>query len=224
MASGLFSLFGAGQCPDTTFLGLVPWYHYINLNPNCEFDASHPFELLGSHSDLLLILVAIVDDLMRIIGLVAVIFVIYAGIKYMTSQGAPDQTAQAQSTLINALIGLAIALVAIPTISFIGFKLGGGSGQSTTVTGGAMLDLTPLPNPTGVGNGTIIQTVLQIVFGVLGALAFLFMIIGGFRYVVSQGDPQNIARAKNTIMYALIGLVVAIVAESIVSLIIGKLF
>ncbi|HET9174244.1 MAG TPA: pilin [Candidatus Saccharimonadales bacterium] len=67
-----------------------------------------------------------------------------------------------------------------------------------------------------------IQQILQIVFGIIAALAVLFVVIGGFRYVLSGGDPEDTKRAKATIMYALIGLVVAISAETIVSFVLNK--
>ena len=221
--------FAAGQClPSSSyyhsFLGLKPWYAYLNLNSQCQFDQTHTFTLLGNRSDLLLILLAIVDDLLIVAGIAAVVFVIYAGITYTTSQGSPDQTSKALSTLIYALIGLAIAVIAIPTVSYIGnhYATTNGGG-SFTVAGSGSLDLNPLPNPIGADNGNIIQIIFVDLFEIVGALSFLFLIIGGFRYVLSSGDPQNVAAAKGTIIYAIIGLLIAIVAESIVALILGKL-
>jgi len=156
-----------------------------------------------------------------IAGLAAVIFVIYAGIKYITSQGSPNETARAQSTIIYALIGLAIAIIAVPTVSYLGNRYATGSGGSVSVAGGS-LDLSSLPNAAGVASGSILQTVLQDLFGVIGGLALIFLVIGGLRYVFSNGDPQNAASARGTIIYAVVGLIIAIVAESIVSLILGK--
>lgn len=215
--------FGAGACVSGapgyhTFLGLLPWYEYINLNSNCAFDPSHPFILLGSSSSLLLIFLAIVDDLLRIAGMLAVFFLIYTGVKYIMSQGVPDAAAKARTTGINALVGLAITMVAVSFVSFLGNQVGG----SNTGGQGNYLNLGSLPNPTNVENGGIITTVLAIVFGIIGALAFMTIVIGGFKYVLSQGDPQNTAQAKNTIIYAIVGLVIAIVAESIVSLAVSR--
>ncbi len=220
----LFTTFAAGQCNAQTFLGLKPWYFYIPMNSQCGFDPTgqYQFHLLGANSDLLLIFLAIVDDLLIIAGIVAVFFVIYAGIRYITSQGSPDETAKAQSTLTFALIGLAIAVVAVPIISYLGNRFGTGGGGSVPIAGGN-LDLNTLPNPAGVTTGSIIQKVLQDLFGVIGGLSLIFIIIGGLRYIYSGGEPQNTATAKSTIIYAIIGLCVAIVAESIVALVLGKL-
>jgi hypothetical protein len=68
-----------------------------------------------------------------------------------------------------------------------------------------------------------LQQILQIVFGISAALAVLFVVIGALRFVVSDGDPQDSARARNTIIYALIGLLIALAAEAIVSFALNKL-
>ena len=58
-----------------------------------------------------------------IAGIVAIGFVVYGGILYVTSQGSPDQTQKAQSTIQNALIGLVIAMIAVAVVSFLGNKI-----------------------------------------------------------------------------------------------------
>jgi hypothetical protein len=118
-------------CNKTGFLGLIPWYHFLDdkkfaLTPKGErtCDIKH-FTLLGDKSDLPLVLLAVVDDLLRIAGLVAIAFVIVGAIRYVTSQGNPDDAAKAQSTIINALIGLAVAMISVAIVSFLGNRLGG---------------------------------------------------------------------------------------------------
>jgi hypothetical protein len=112
---------------------LVPWYQYLNLaevQGRCTITSFNPSSagtqdgVFGSHSAFLLIGLAILDDLIRVSALVAVGYVIYGGILYMTSQGSPDMTKKAQQTIINALIGLGIALIAVAMVSFIGNQLG----------------------------------------------------------------------------------------------------
>ena len=62
-----------------------------------------------------------------------------------------------------------------------------------------------------------LHKILTIVFGVIGAIALLMITISGLRYVLSAGDPQRISKAKNGIIYALVGLVIALTAEAIVA-------
>ena len=80
------------------------------------------------------------------------------------------------------------------------------------------LNLNGLPHTTA-SHGEV-QIVLNIIIGIIGALSLLFITIGGFRYILSQGDPQGVAKAKGTVVYALIGLLVAIIAETLVAFVI----
>jgi hypothetical protein len=83
------------------------------------------------------------------------------------------------------------------------------------------------PNDIGVPQTPVgdsnIANALRLVFGIAGATALIIVTIAGFKYVLSQGNPQETAKAKNTILYALIGLVVCITAFSIVPFIIKEI-
>ncbi len=72
-------------------------------------------------------------------------------------------------------------------------------------------------------SGSLFTTILKVVFTTAGIIAVLMITIGGFEYVISQGDPQRTAKAKNTILYAIIGLVIAISGFTIVTFILGRL-
>jgi Type IV secretion system pilin len=67
------------------------------------------------------------------------------------------------------------------------------------------------------------KTVLAIVFGVAAAIAIVIIIVASFNLVKSQGNPEEISKAKKAIIFALIGLLVAISAELIVSFVIDRL-
>lgn len=124
---------------NTTFFGLKPWYAYLHLKevvtryPDgttskvCQIQSfsNDSVQVFGGHSPFLLIGLAILDDLIRVAAMVAVGFVIWGGIQYTMSQGAPDQTKRAQQTIINALIGLVVAILAASIVSFIGNRIGG---------------------------------------------------------------------------------------------------
>lgn len=68
----------------------------------------------------------------------------------------------------------------------------------------------------------IIETVINILSMVVGVIAVIFIIIGGLKYITSSGDANNVNSAKNTIMYALIGLVIVALAQIIVRFVLGK--
>lgn len=71
--------------------------------------------------------------------------------------------------------------------------------------------------PTPSANQSTIGTVLGIVFAVTAAVAVLMIVIAGFRYIIASGDPQATAQARNTILYAVIGLLISLAAFSIVT-------
>ncbi len=124
MLTSLTTLLAVGTgCQEPQFLGLRTWYHYLHTDKSCNIDK---FNVLGGTgaSDFLLIALALVDDMLRIAGLVAIVFIIYGGILYVTSQGSPDQTQKAQSTIQNSLIGLIIAVLAVAVVSFLGSRIG----------------------------------------------------------------------------------------------------
>lgn len=75
--------------------------------------------------------------------------------------------------------------------------------------------------PTTQASSYELKLILSIIFAILGAISVLFVVIGGFRYTISGGDPQDMQKAKGTIMYAVIGLVVAIIAEAIVTFVLS---
>lgn len=69
------------------------------------------------------------------------------------------------------------------------------------------------------GNG-IFKTVTNVLLFIIGAVSVIMLIIGGIRYTVSAGDSSAVTAAKNTIMYAIIGIIVAILAFAVVNFVI----
>lgn len=76
--------------------------------------------------------------------------------------------------------------------------------------------------PTVDANSSSLQTVMTLVWGVAASLCILFIVIGALKYVLSNGDPGQISSAKNTILYALIGLVVTMSGFVIVNFVLGR--
>lgn len=67
-----------------------------------------------------------------------------------------------------------------------------------------------------------IEIVVNILLFVLGAIAVVMIVIGGIRYATAGGDQSALTAAKNTILYAVIGLVVAIMAYGIVNFVLEQ--
>lgn len=77
------------------------------------------------------------------------------------------------------------------------------------------IDTSPLPD-IDAGNNQI-NDITTIVFSITGAISVLVITIAGFQYITSQGNPQAVAKAKNAIIYACVGVVVSILAFAIVN-------
>lgn len=60
--------------------------------------------------------------------------------------------------------------------------------------------------------------------GLISALALIFVIIGGVRYVTAYGDEEKISNAKNQVMYAIVGFIIAILSYTIVTIVINLQF
>jgi len=67
----------------------------------------------------------------------------------------------------------------------------------------------------------IFTTISSVMLFAIGALSVLMIIVGGIRYVLSGGKEASITKAKNTILYAIIGVIVAMLAYAIINFVIG---
>lgn len=67
-----------------------------------------------------------------------------------------------------------------------------------------------------------LQDILSVVFGLAGIIAFFVVIIAGFQFVISSGDPQKVSKARQTILFAVVGLVVCSAAFTIVRFVVGR--
>ena len=118
------------------------------------------------------------------------------------------------SKIVTALltIGLGIALVATPVSAL-------GEGGASAGIGAARGDNTPsnLVN----GDSSIIKRAINIMLFAVGVLSVVMLIFGGFRYVISGGKKESVTNAKNTIIYAIVGLLVAVFAYAIINFILG---
>lgn len=123
----IFNFFAAA-CAEKKFLGINPWYHYLNLEQvgKMQVDADGRCQLVNFAfpGDVALIALGVLDIALRLAGMVAIGFVIYGGFQFITSQGEPEASKRARQTIINAIIGLVIALFATALVAFVGTRLG----------------------------------------------------------------------------------------------------
>ena len=68
---------------------------------------------------------------------------------------------------------------------------------------------------------TVIGRILNVALGLIGFVAVVFIIFGGFQYITSSGDAAKVAKAKNTLLYSVVGLIVVLLAFAIVNFVIN---
>ncbi|MNQ70200.1 hypothetical protein D3C85_848310 [compost metagenome] len=94
----------------------------------------------------------------------------------------------------------------------------------TTITDGLNCAQGDSNTPTSLfGVGGIFNTIVNILLFIIGAISVIMLIIGGIRYTISGGDSSAVTSAKNTIMYAIVGIIVAVLAFAIVNFVLTSL-
>lgn len=123
------------------------------------------------------------------------------------------------SLLLGIVPAVALAPSTVSAADPIGDCLSQGSGLDAAINGECT------PADTGGGTQkiqTIVTTIVNIFSVIVGIVAVVMIIWGGFKYITSGGDSGNITGAKNTIIYAVIGLVVVALAQFIVQFVLDR--
>ena len=113
-------------------------------------------------------------------------------------------------------------------ILILGVMMGFGlASVPTTVAAASVFDNACTADPSSVlcknqnaSATSMVKIVVNALLYILGAVSVIMIIIGGVRYTTSMGDAKHIESAKNTILYAVVGLVVAILAYAIVNFVV----
>lgn len=123
--------------------------------------------------------------------------------------------------LRSLLVVPALALV----LSFAALPFGGELALANVdegIGGGATSAKSDDQNATLFGDGGIFRTITNVLLFLIGAVSVIMLIIGGIRYTISGGDSSAVTAAKNTILYAIVGIIVALLAFAIVNFVLGS--
>jgi len=90
-----------------------------------------------------------------------------------------------------------------------------------TAVAGLSTNLLPNNNPGSHPEDTILNNVLNFTYLSIGIVSTIMIIMAGITYIMSGGDPEKAKKAKNTITYSIIGIIFAVAAFSLTSLVIG---
>ncbi|HET7320742.1 MAG TPA: hypothetical protein VFI84_04135 [Candidatus Saccharimonadales bacterium] len=119
------------------------------------------------------------------------------------------------STIVAMLAVMPVSFALVPAYADSKTEVCNGIG----VAGGNCNDSTGATS--GIGN--LVSSVVEILSIVVGIAAIIMIIIAGLKFVTAGGDSNSVSSAKNTLMYALIGLVVAALAQFLVHFVLNKL-
>ena len=132
------------------------------------------------------------------------------------------------------LIAATLAM-AINVLIFLGTTSANAQGINIaqSLCAGANLDYSAINNSGACGSGQIeastlqlnslVTSIISLLSWVIGVVAVFMIIVGGFKYITSGGDSAGVTAAKNTILYAIIGLVIVALSQLIVKFILGRL-
>lgn len=115
------------------------------------------------------------------------------------------------ASILGAIVGIS-ALIPTPVYAF-DLTIGAGASSARGID-----QATTLFGATG-----IFTTLTNVMLFGVGAISVIMVVIGGLRYVISGGSSTNITAAKNTILYAVIGLIISILAYALINFVIGSL-
>ena len=190
------------------FLGLRAWYDgLVKSGPdeNGECKLKSPKDLGGGKAGMRkyvwTIIMNVVSMIFGVVGYLAIGFVMWGGFQYILAQGDVNKMTRAKRTVTNSIIGLTIVM----TASII-------SGVVSGIVSGAR----------DKGDSFFLE-IFNSAFLWAGIITGIMIIWGGIQYAISIGDPAKATKAKNTLLYSIIGLIIVILAATIVNTVVNAI-
>ena len=190
-------------CSTDHFMNLPAWYDGLPGETNADGGCSvkNPEDEQQMKQYIWTVALNIASTIFGVAGYLAVLFVIYGGFQYMLSRGDPGLAAKGKKTITNAVIGIVICALA-------------------STIAGAINEVVVAARESGTD---FFVTIANTAIMWAGIIAVVMIVVGGIYYVSSNGDASKVIKAKNTILYSVIGLVITIVAAAIVNTVLGAL-
>ena len=198
--------------PCPLFLTFRPWYCglMVDTDDNIIFkktSGTQAEQETHLQSVIFIVVFNILYDLIQAVAYLTLGFVIYGGFTYIIARGSPDGIAKGKKTITNSVIGLVISVLASAIVNTI-----------QSVVGYTNMNFEQDKTPTEALSGA-----LNFVYFAIGLAAVIVIAYSGFVYITSSGSPEKLTRAKQTIIYAIVGLCIAIAAWAITTFILGSL-
>lgn len=127
--------------------------------------------------------------------------------------------------LMLGLILAPLSIAGISTVSAAEYRPGNGAtcgANAYPVTDATGASVCVANKGGGKSLPEIVAFIINVFSWIIGAVSVIMIIYGGFRYIISGGDSNGVTAAKNTILYAIIGLVIVVLAQVIVNFVLTK--
>jgi len=96
------------------------------------------------------------------------------------------------------------------------------SAETGTLDRSATIDSCAQGSDSAQGFGTLVSRIVNLFSVLVGSVSVIMIIIGGFRYIISGGDSAGVTSAKNTILYAIVGLVIVLFSQVIIRFVVSN--
>lgn len=164
--------------------------------------------------DIIKVLVNLIEWGLMFASAIGAIFIVVNGYQYVLSAGNPEKIEKAKLGLTWSIGGFILVISSYAIVHLVASQLGFTQiGElNANKPGGLPSDARAIPTD-----------IARILFIFAGAVAVAFIILGGYRYVTSQGDRDLVEKAKKTLLYAVIGLILIFVSATLFSFIANQL-
>ncbi|MEO5950682.1 MAG: hypothetical protein ABIQ04_04495 [Candidatus Saccharimonadales bacterium] len=199
----------ANEC-DGNFFGIPAWYNGLAAKKDNRCQVTAPATgQTGLPNFIWHIALNVVQIILTVAGYLAAVFIIVGGFKYITSAGSADASAKARKTIMNAVVGLVISIFSVAIVNVVTGTIAGTVDPATGI-------------PKSTADAATLSAILNTVYFWAGIISVVMIIIGGLLYTISGGNSSNITKAKDTIIYSVVGLVVVIMAFALTQVVIGR--
>lgn len=190
------------------FLGLRAWYDGLVKSKDGKCEMLSPEKKFGKGDKegairkyVWTIVMNVVSMVFGVIGYLAIAFVMWGGFQYILSQGDVTKAMKAKKTVTNSIFGLALVM----TASII-------SGMVSGIVSGAR----------DSGSSFFLE-IFNSAFLWAGIITGIMVVWGGIQYSMSLGDANKATKAKNTLLYSIIGLAIVILSATIVNTVVNSI-
>lgn len=194
----------AETCNNSGFFTFPAWYNGLT-DGNCSIKS--PDAVGGISNFIWIVVLNVINIIFQAIGYIAFIMILYGGFRLLTSSGNASGVEQGKKTITNAIIGLIIAISAVAIDNLL-FGIVAGQKNAYGIATGSATD--------------VLKNALNTFYFLTGAVAVIVIIWAGIQYATSAGNASGLTKAKNTLIYAIIGLVVVVCAFAITNFVMGK--